>query len=107
MWSVPEIDEEYIARMEDILETYEKSYDPKQSVICLDEKSVTLHADPRPPSPPVPGREARQDSEYERCGTANLLCRGASGRKTLYLRHAGSLGRGVRARRLPSGPEVS
>ena len=30
MWSVPELNEEYIARMEDILETYEKPYDPKE-----------------------------------------------------------------------------
>ena len=29
MWSVPELNEEYIARMEDILETYEKPYDLK------------------------------------------------------------------------------
>ena len=74
MWSVPELTEEYIARMEDVLETYEKPYDPKEPVVCLDEKSVTLHADVRPPSAAVPGREARQDSEYERCGTANVFC---------------------------------
>jgi hypothetical protein len=49
-----------------ILEVYEKPYDPKQPVVCLDEKSVTLHADVRPSSAAAPGREARQDSEYER-----------------------------------------
>jgi len=74
MWSVPELNEEYVSRMEDILETYERPYDPREPVICLDEKSVTLHADVRPASPAVPGREARQDSEYERCGTANVFC---------------------------------
>jgi transposase len=40
----------------------------------LDEKPVTLHAHVRPASPAKPGREARQDSEYERCGTANVFC---------------------------------
>jgi hypothetical protein len=45
-------------------------------VICVDEKSVTLHADVRPASPAVPGREARRDNEYERCGTANVFCAG-------------------------------
>src|SRR5499427_9376621 len=74
MWSVPELNEEYIARMEDILEVYEKPYDPNEPVICLDEKSVTLHADVRPSSPAVPGREARRDNEYERRGTANVFC---------------------------------
>jgi hypothetical protein len=43
-------------------------------VLCLDEKPVTLHADIRPASPAKPGREARRDSEYSRCGTANIFC---------------------------------
>jgi hypothetical protein len=60
--------------MEDVLETYEQPYDPEQPVVCLDEKPVTLHADVRTPSPAAPGREARQDSEYERRGTANVFC---------------------------------
>ena len=74
MWCVAELDDEYIAKMEDVLETYEKPYDPQEPVICLDEKPVTLHADVRPVSPAQPGREARRDSEYERCGTANTFC---------------------------------
>jgi hypothetical protein len=74
MWCVAELNEDYIAKMEDVLETYEQPYDPKQPVVCLDEKPVTLHADVRPASPAVPGREARRDSEYERGGTANVFC---------------------------------
>ncbi len=60
--------------MEDVLETYEGPYDAQEPVLCLDEKPVTLHADIRPPLPAVPGREARRDNEYERCGTANVFC---------------------------------
>ena len=60
--------------MEDVLEVYERPHDPKQPVVCVDEKPVTLHADVRPSSPAVPGREARRDNEYERCGTANVFC---------------------------------
>jgi hypothetical protein len=74
MWCVAELTEEYIAKMEDVLETYEKPYDPKEPVVCLDEKPVTLHADVRPVSPVAPGREARRDNEYERRGTANVFC---------------------------------
>jgi hypothetical protein len=74
MWCVAELNEPYIANMEDVLETYEKPYDPEEPVVCLDEKPVTLHADVRPTSPAVPGREARRDNEYERCGTANVFC---------------------------------
>ena len=74
MWCVADLDEDYIVKMEDVLELYEQPYDPEQPVVCLDEKPVTLHADVRPASPAVPGREARRDNEYERCGTANAFC---------------------------------
>jgi hypothetical protein len=74
MWCVANLDEDYIAKMEDVLETYEKPYDPPEPVVCLDEKSVTLHAHVRPTSAAQPGREARRDNEYERCGTANVCC---------------------------------
>ena len=74
MWVVADLDEDYITKMEDVLETYEQPYDPQQPVVCLDEKPVTLHAEIRPPSPAKPGQEARRDNEYERCGTANVFC---------------------------------
>ncbi|MDQ6705101.1 MAG: IS630 family transposase [Acidobacteriota bacterium] len=57
-----------------MLGTYEQTYDPAEPVICLDEKPITLHAEVRPPSAAAPGREARRDSEYKRCGTANVFC---------------------------------
>jgi DDE superfamily endonuclease len=74
MWVVADLDEDYIAKMEDVLEVYERPYDAQHPVICLDEKPVTLHADLRAASPARPGREARRDNEYERCGTANVFC---------------------------------
>jgi hypothetical protein len=74
MWCVADLNEDYIAKMEDVLEMYEQAYDPKQPVVCLDEKPVTLHADVRPASAARPGREARRDNEYERRGTANVFC---------------------------------
>ena len=74
MWVVADLDEDYITKMEDVLEVYEQPYDPQEPVLCLDEKPITLHADVRPASPAAPGREARRDNEYERCGTANVFC---------------------------------
>ena len=74
MWVVADLDEDYIAKMEDVLEVYERPYDPQEPVVCLDEKPITLHADVRPATPATPGREARRDNEYERCGTANVFC---------------------------------
>jgi hypothetical protein len=74
MWVVADLDEDYIAKMEDVLGLYERPYDPQQPVVCLDEKPITLHTDLRPPSPAIPGREARRDNEYQRNGTANVFC---------------------------------
>ena len=74
MWCVAELNDDYMVRMEDVLKTYERPYDPTQPVVCLDEKPLTLHADVRSPTPAAPGREARFDSEYQRCGTANVFC---------------------------------
>jgi len=74
MWVVADLDEDYITKMEDVLEVYEQPYDPQEPVVCLDEKPVTLHADVRPASLAKPGREARRDNEYKRCGTANVFC---------------------------------
>ena len=74
MWCVAELNEDYIAKMEDVLEVYERPYDPEEPVVCLDEKPITLRADVRPASPAKPGREARQDNEYQRNGTANVFC---------------------------------
>ena len=74
MWCVADLTEDYVTKMEDVLKRYEGPYNPKEPVVCVDEKPVTLHADVRPPSPARPGREARRDSEYERCGTATVFC---------------------------------
>ena len=73
MWCVAELDAAYIAAMEDVLALYEKPYTRKEPVVCLDEKPVSLHAEVRPPRPARPGHVAKRDSEYRRCGTANLF----------------------------------
>ena len=73
MWCVAELDADYIARMEDVLAVYEKPYSIKEPVLCLDEKPVSLHAEVRPARPARPGHIAKRDSEYKRCGTANIF----------------------------------
>lgn len=74
MWCVAELNPEYIEKMEDVLAVYEKPYNSVEPVVCLDEKPVSLHADIRPPTPAAPGRMAKRDNEYKRCGTANVFC---------------------------------
>ncbi len=60
--------------MEDVLAVYEKPYRAAEPVVCLDEKPVSLHAEVRAPLPAGPGQIAKRDSEYKRCGTANVFC---------------------------------
>jgi hypothetical protein len=74
MWCVATLDEEYIARMEEVLAVYEKPLSEKEPVVCVDEKPVVLHQEVRSPVAIKPGRVARRDSEYERRGTANVFC---------------------------------
>lgn len=59
--------------MEDVLDVYERPYDPARPVVCLDETSVQLVSHTRTPLPPAPGQPAREDDEYRRQGVANLF----------------------------------
>lgn len=74
MWCVAELDADYIEHMEDVLEVYERPLSAEEPVVGVDEKPVTLHKDVRDPIPMKPGSVAKRDSEYERCGTANVFC---------------------------------
>jgi transposase len=71
---VAELNQEYLRRMEEVLALYEKPLLEKQPVVCIDEKPVVLHQEVRPPLAMRPGRIARRDCEYQRCGTANAFC---------------------------------
>jgi hypothetical protein len=64
---------EFVAAMEDVLEVYHRPYDAKFPVVCMDECSKQLIGEVREPLPPKPGKVAKQDSEYERRGTANVF----------------------------------
>jgi hypothetical protein len=73
MWCIPEINQEYIDRMEDVLEIYEKPYNKKEPVVCLDEKPFQLLDNIRTPTAMKPGKSARQDYEYKRYGSVNVF----------------------------------
>ena len=59
--------------MEDILEVYQRPYDPQRPLVCLDETSKQLIAETRLPIAAKPGQPGRHDYEYRRNGTANLF----------------------------------
>ena len=73
MWCIPQVDGEYVARMEDVLDLYAEAPDPKRPVVCFDESPTQLIGEVRQPIPAEPGQIERYDCEYKRNGTANLF----------------------------------
>ena len=85
-WCTPkEHDAEFVLHMEDILGIYQREYNPKIPVVCMDEKPIQLldeirnrvsakplHMDPDT-GLPKPGAVEKIDSEYVRCGTASIF----------------------------------
>ena len=73
-WVIPpEQDGEFVACMEDVLETYAQAYDPQQPVLCMDEQPVQLLKETRVPIPATKEHGQRVDYEYERNGTASIF----------------------------------
>ena len=73
-WVIPpEEDAEFVANMENVLETYARPYDPARPVICMDEQPVQLVNETRPSLPGTTEHARRVDYEYERNGTAAIF----------------------------------
>lgn len=64
---------EFVARMEDVLDVYQRPYDARRPLVCIDEVPKQLVGEARAPLPARPGTPARYDYEYRRNGTANLF----------------------------------
>ena len=85
-WCIPkENDAHFVAHMEDILGIYQRPYNPKIPVLCMDEKPVQLlddtiervNAKPMRTDPDTglvkPGELEKIDYQYERCGVASIF----------------------------------
>jgi transposase len=73
MWCIPQVDGEFVARMEDVLDLYAEPPDAKRPVVCFDESPTQLIGEVRQSIPARPGQLERYDCEYRRNGTANLF----------------------------------
>jgi len=71
---VAELDQAYIECMEDVLDVYERDYDPTRPVVCIDEKPVALQGEVRAPIPHKAGSVRKRDGEYTRHGSVNVFC---------------------------------
>ena len=67
----PEQNADFVAHMEDVLDVYERPYDPKRPVVCMDEQPTQFIEETRTPIPACRGHARRYDYEYRRNGTAN------------------------------------
>lgn len=73
MWCIQAMTVEYRSRMYCLLELYKLDYDPKQPVVCMDEKSKQLLEDSRQPIKAKSGKLEKYDYEYKRKGTCNIF----------------------------------
>ncbi len=74
MWCIPpQQNAEFVCAMENVLEVYQRPYDPRNPVVCMDETSKQLVKETRAPIGAGPGRVRCYDYEYERHGVANVF----------------------------------
>ena len=88
-WCIaPTASADFVCRMEDVLEVYQRPLDPQRPVVCLDETTKQLVRETRVPLPAVAGRPVSEDYEYERQGVASLfmMCAPLSGWREVSVR---------------------
>jgi len=59
--------------MEDVLDVYERPYDPARPVVCMDEKPYQLLGEVRESWAMRPGDCKKVDAEYQRNGTCSIF----------------------------------
>jgi len=73
--------------MEMVLDVYKRPFDQRYPVVCMDESPKQLIAESKIPIPVSPGRPARYDYEYRRCGvcTIFLACEPLAGKRKVTI----------------------
>jgi len=74
MWCIPaQADGEFVYHMEEVLEVYQRAFDPSYPTVCMDELSKQLVGEIAQPIPLEAGHPLRYDYEYIRNGTSNMF----------------------------------
>jgi len=74
MWVIPpKANAEFVYRMEDVLDVYQRPYNPARPLVCMDETSKQLLGEIRSPLPMAVGQPVRYDAEYVRHGVASIF----------------------------------
>jgi hypothetical protein len=73
-WVIPPAaNSEFVASMEEVLDTYAQPYERRFPVVCMDEQPVQLLKETRIPIAATKQHPRRVDYEYERAGTASIF----------------------------------
>jgi len=81
----PEKNGSFVANMEMVLDVYKRPFDPLYPVVCMDESPKQLIGETKVPIPVSPGKAAKHDYEYKRCGVCNVFisCEPLAGKRTV------------------------
>jgi hypothetical protein len=88
-WVIPpKADGQFVANMEEVLETYARPRDSRRPVLCMDEQPIQLLKETRVPIAATRKHPRRVDYEYERAGTASIFmfCEALSGWRQVSVR---------------------
>lgn len=83
----PEQNGSFVANMEMVLDVYKRPYDPRHPVVCMDESPKQLIAETKTPIQAAPGKPAKHDYEYKRCGVCNIFmaCEPLAGQRVVKI----------------------
>jgi transposase len=89
MWVIPEASPEFVCAMEQVLDVYQRPYDERHPVVCLDESPRQLIREKRVPVQASDGTRL-YDSEYIREGVVQLymVFEPLAGQRKVHLRES-------------------
>jgi len=76
-----------VANLEMVLDVYKRPYNAQYPVVCMDESPKQLIAETKIPFKASPGKPAKHDYEYKRCGVCNifLACEPLAGKRIVKI----------------------
>ena len=69
----PDANAEFVCQMEEVLDVYQRPFDPKRPLVTFDEAMKQLVKHTRATISATPGQPEIIDDEHERNGTGNLF----------------------------------
>ncbi len=83
----PEQNGNFVANMEMVLDVYKRPFDHRLPVVCMDESPKQLIGETKGPIAALPGKAAKYDYEYRRCGVCNIFmaCEPLAGKRIVKI----------------------